>query len=267
MFHLIRRITAIFKKIIIRAMDFVFPTVCPGCGKFIADGDAGEGKIVCGECFEKIKYVDGKICLKCGLPCPGDSCPGDLCDSCEKPRTEIYYTYLRGACVYNENLSGYISSFKYRGKEYLSEFLGNILNGYLEKHPEMTKVDAVVPVPLHWRKWLARGYNQSELLSARVAKRFNIKLDPGMLERKRWTRPQAKLTRQERFKNTDGAFEIKSGRQTAGKNILLIDDVSTTGETINQCAMALKNKGAGNVYGLVVARDLPERPAPLDISH
>lgn len=149
-----------------------------------------------------------------------------------------------------------IHSFKYSGKEYLNKTFGNMLVNYIQKYDDLLNVDMLVPVPLHWYKKFKRGYNQSELLANEVALYYRKPLVTREICRKKYTKPQAKLKRKDRLINVNDAFGLKQPGIFKGKTILVIDDVSTTGETINQCAKLLKSAGADKVFGLTLARDV-----------
>jgi ComF family protein len=128
--------------------------------------------------------------------------------------------------------------------------LGQLLNGAL---PREQQYDLIVPMPLHWRKRLERGFNQSELLARFVAKRTGIPFAKS-LRRRKPTDPQAGLTRAQRRTNVAGAFEVKRRQEVQGRHVLLIDDVLTTGATASACSAVLKRAGAKRVTVLTLAR-------------
>jgi ComF family protein len=151
---------------------------------------------------------------------------------------------------YEGPLRKLIHVFKYGGVKPLASQLGQLLNGAL---PREQRFDVIVPMPLHWRKRLERGFNQSELLARFVSKRTGIPLAPGLKRRKR-TDPQAGLTRAQRRTNVAGAFEVKGRSDIEGRHVLLIDDVLTTGATASACSAVLKRAGAKRVTVLTLAR-------------
>jgi ComF family protein len=147
-----------------------------------------------------------------------------------------------------------IHHLKYRGLKALASPLGSLLADYLHSHPLPAQV--LVPVPLHPRRLRQRGYNQSALLSRELSKSVNLPLVEGCLVRLRNTAAQARAAdAEERKGNVEGAFECRDER-LGGKQVLLIDDVCTTGATLASCASALKAKGAVSVWGLTLAREI-----------
>jgi ComF family protein len=151
---------------------------------------------------------------------------------------------------YEGTLRKLIHVYKYGGVKPLGTKLGQLLSIAL---PREQQFDVIVPMPLHWRKRLERGFNQSELLAAVVARRTGIRLVCG-LQRRKPTDPQAGLTRAQRRTNVAGAFEVKRREDVAGRHVLLIDDVLTTGATASACSAVLKRAGAKRVTVLTLAR-------------
>jgi ComF family protein len=151
---------------------------------------------------------------------------------------------------YEGNLRKLIHVFKYGGVTPLAPELGRLLNGAL---PREEQFDVIVPMPLHWRKRLQRGFNQSELLANFLSKRTGIPV-LGALKRRKRTDPQAGLTRAQRRTNVAGAFEVRGRDKVEGRHVLLIDDVLTTGATASACSAVLKRAGARRVTVLTLAR-------------
>ena len=231
-------------------IDFIFPKTCVVCKNFIDDKNE---KILCRNCISKIKFVQSPICIKCGLPM--QTAASHYCKNCVDTYKSIPYEFLRGICLYDEPVKECIHQLKYSAKEYIVTFLADILCDYIQTQEELCAVDLVVPVPLHWWRKINRGYNQSELISIVVANKINLRFYSGNLFRKRHTKPQVNLTRDERMKNTHGAFGVKHPEVFKNKSLLLIDDVCTTGSTIENCAYVLKSAGAKKIYCLTVVRD------------
>jgi ComF family protein len=156
-----------------------------------------------------------------------------------------------------------IHHFKYSKKEYLARFLISMLFKALETDttfPESPEL--VIPVPLHWRKKMQRGFNQSELLAYHVGRYLEIDAQPTCLSRIKNTPPQTSLTSAQREDNVKGAFLVKRPDVLKGKTVLLVDDVLTTGLTASECARVLKKTGAEKVYVLTVARSTGINPTP-----
>ncbi|MFN3966235.1 MAG: ComF family protein [Endomicrobiia bacterium] len=239
------------KKIFNKFIDFLFPKTCVFCGDFILSDEPS--KYLCLPCYQKIKFIESSVCQKCGVPVNSNQ---RYCDRCSKEGQKIYYDFLRGIVYFEEPIKKCIHMLKYQGKEYLGKFLSEFFIQYIQKNNYLLNVDLLVPVPIHWTRKLKRGFNQSELLSRPIAEKFNIKYEHKNLFRKKRTKPQVKLNREERLSNINEAFAIRNSNYFTGKSILIIDDVSTTGETINQCAKVLRMAGAKNIFGLTLARDI-----------
>ncbi|MFH1369538.1 MAG: ComF family protein [Elusimicrobiota bacterium] len=232
-----------------RLVHFIFPVTCCGCG---ADLPAGDIYRVCGSCLQKIKFIEGLICKKCGIPLPDG---GAHCWRCRK-NTRRHFEFIRSSVEYTGLAKELLLKFKFHGRYFLNRFLGRLLILELEKYPGLAGVDFIIPVPLHWAKKLLRGYNQSELLAKTAAGYMGKPVEERWLKRVKFTKPQFSLKRDERIKNLSNCFKVKRGAGVKGSTILIIDDICTTSTTIEQCAAALKKKGAKKVYALTVARDV-----------
>jgi ComF family protein len=151
---------------------------------------------------------------------------------------------------YSGNLRELIHLFKYQGVQSLARPLAELASRAL---PRSEQFDFIVPMPLHWRKRMQRGFNQSALLASELSRRTNVPA-LAVLKRVKRTEAQAGLTGAQRRKNVAGAFAVRRPEKIEGKHLLLVDDVLTTGATAGVCAAALKRKGAGRVTLLTVAR-------------
>ncbi|MBI4387143.1 MAG: ComF family protein [Elusimicrobia bacterium] len=147
-----------------------------------------------------------------------------------------------------------IHTFKYQNRRAVGRVLGGWMAGTYGRIPEIRGMDAVVPVPLHPRRLRQRGFNQAEILAHRVCECAGIPLE-NALERVRHTQPQWRLSRGKRSNNLARAIRASPGVSLRGKNCLLIDDICTTGRTLEECARALKSAGAARVCAYVLARD------------
>ena len=137
---------------------------------------------------------------------------------------------------------------------YLVKTLGSILTGALKEFTELSGFNIIVPVPLHRKKKRERGFNQSLLLAKEIGKLYGSEISAGNLTRNRITLPQTELSRAERIKNVKGIFSVNDKSKFRGKNILLIDDVLTTGSTVNECSEVLLEAGAASISVVTVAR-------------
>ena len=177
--------------------------------------------------------------------------PDHLCISCRLHPPA--YTRAWGAFPYEPPLQDAIRLFKYHGKVVLTSYLG----GLLKKHaPSLPQVDMLMPVPLHSERLRERGYNQALLLADRLNRRLQLPISYDNLVRLRPTLPQTELSRKARVNNLRRAFGILRPEEVKNRRILLIDDVMTTGTTVNECAKALRKAGSADVYVLALARAL-----------
>jgi ComF family protein len=147
-----------------------------------------------------------------------------------------------------------IHRFKFKKKTHLADPLGVLMVKYLSRNLDINLIDLVVPVPLHEKRMKERGFNQAELLSLVLTKYYDVPTVAGTLFRVKHTHPQFDLPRAERFKNIRGAFEVKGGQILQDKNILLVDDILTTGSTVGECTRVLKSAGARAVHILTLSR-------------
>ncbi|HSN78362.1 MAG TPA: ComF family protein [Anaerolineae bacterium] len=223
-----------------RLLDLLFPPRCAGCGR--------AGKLLCLGCQAQVHPVPRPVCIRCGQPV---AAPG-RCDRCAAG--QFHVSALRAAAVYAQPLSRVIHQFKYEGRPELHEPLGQLLAGYWRDHS--ATVDLVTAVPLHENRLRARGFNQSDLLATVLCRQVGLPLlQPGMLCRARDTEQQMLLKPAERRANVQDAFRW-AGPPLDGSKVLLIDDVATTGSTLEACAAVLLAAGAGKVWALTVARAL-----------
>ncbi len=195
-------------------------------------------------------YPPNLSCYACERDIPPEA--DGLCDSCR--RTLVRCPPLQAAQPLDGLYAAFsfegiiremIHRFKYDGALYLAPWFASQI-----ALPEFWQVDCIVPVPLHKRRERRRGYNQSAVLGAALAKKFGIPISPELLVRVKNTQTQTHLNRVQRRKNLQGAF--RAGGQPSGKSILLIDDVTTTGATLSACARVLKKAGAQRVYAVSV---------------
>ena len=226
-------------------LDMLFPPVCPLCEKEIAKGSLCAS---CARTFSEQK-INEPFCPVCGVPFPNSPGPGHICGECfANPRQ---FVEARSACVYAPGVDAAVKAFKYGGRSMLSEALGGLL---LEAAATFSaKPDLIMPVPLHKRRLRGRGFNQSLLLARVLSKRLSVELDYLSLRRVRHTVQQTGLKPGEREKNVAGAFSLSAGSAVKGRRVLLVDDVYTTGATINECSKVLKKAGS-EVYAITLAR-------------
>lgn len=207
------------------------------------------GAWLCDDCLAQIPRVLPPLCVCCGRALP----PGgtvSLCARCQNGRLQI--TQIRTVVYFEGVVRKAVHRFKYNGLTALSEPLGKLMASYWVEHP--MPVDLVVPVPLHLARLRERGYNQAALLARELASRTNLAVNEQVLERRRATAPQVELNARQRMENVRDAFHCVREDVLDGKQILLIDDVCTTGSTLEACAAALRAGGACVVRALTLAR-------------
>ncbi|MDY6793050.1 MAG: ComF family protein [Thermodesulfobacteriota bacterium] len=183
-----------------------------------------------------------------------------LCEDCIKQPK--YFKIARAPGIYDQALMKAIHCLKYKGKIQLARPFGMLLFAAFIRFWDMDKIDLIIPVPLHSKRIKARGFNQAYLLvrkwkqlaMALSAETPAVTIDRNILVRKKWTEPQTGLGRKKRLKNIKNAFSVNNCSKIAGKRILVVDDVLTTGATVNECAKTLISHGAKRVDVLTLAR-------------
>jgi len=222
------------------ALDFLFPQWCVGCGR--------EGDFICPSCRRSLPRVVPPLCPRCGKPHPS----GMLCPNCVDWQAEI--DGIRSPFRFDGVMRQAIHQLKYKSLRALTGILAELLSDYLAANSVPGEV--LVPVPLHRKRLRERGYNQSILLAEKLGELVGLPVVNDCLIRERHAPPQARAsTVEERRHNVAGAFACRDHR-LQGKQVLLIDDVSTTGATLDACAAVIKSAGAASVWGLVLAREI-----------
>jgi len=217
----------------------MFPPCCAGCGEW--------GERYCKTCFANTKTINTHICQICGEPIGLES--GSMCDRCKT--TEIYFTAVRSWALFDDPLKFAIHKLKYQRNIGLGEVLAAPLARLL--FDNYWGIDLITAIPLDMDRKKERGFNQSVLLARPLSWISNIPFYENAVTRSRNTRSQVGLSRDERKENMSGAFRSDT-KIVKGKSILVIDDVITTGSTINACSKALIESGVKKVYGMTLAR-------------
>lgn len=212
--------------------SLLFPAVCPGCRCPVESGPSAPLCAVCLGTLPRCRFPGGKLRHLDGTASP--------------------FLY-EGVC------RELILALKYQGRTSLVPFLADKMAEEVVRQLGLSATEAapsrILPVPLHPTRLRERAFNQAELLARALADRMGIPCEGDLLIRCRPTRPQAELTREERFRNTRGAFDLRSGAGLKGSRLLLVDDVLTTGATAEACAALLKKAGARSVWVVTAARD------------
>jgi ComF family protein len=236
-------------------LDLCFPGRCAGCGKTWLLTTEG---FWCKACLDELPWIRSPICTGCGCPFPGSAPTGDhLCGNCIL--SAFSFDSARSATNHSGVVRDRIHQLKFGGRLRFGPPLAEILaRVFLENGCAADRVDLLMPVPLHVKRLGQRGFNQAGILARMLGETLGLPVWFDALVRKQWTDPQTRLSRQERLENVKGAFAVRNETEVEGKNILLVDDVFTTGTTLSECAKTLKAGGAAAVHAITVTRALPE---------
>ncbi len=231
---------SILKEVSETALDFLFPPQCVVCNT--------AGAYFCATCQQKLTYINPPFCDKCGYPIDNDK---TTCTQCQRHPLE-HITAIRSVTLFTEDpLRTAIHKFKYQNHKVLGKTLAPLLARCYTIN--QLSVDVIVPVPLHKSRYKDRGYNQSTELAKELSKLIYLPIDNTTLVRQRKTKPQMSLKASERKANVAHAFAC-TANTLAGKTVLLIDDVCTTGATLDACADALKQADVHAVHALTLSR-------------
>jgi ComF family protein len=240
-------------KILQKFLNFIYPPLCVFCKKLIED----ENAFLCVECWSKLKFIQEPCCNICSTPLKYKISENDICASCIKQIP--LYNKAKAVFVYNDAIAKLIYKFKYYDNTHLSDFFAKIM--VKRAGDILNKIDIIIPTPLHKKRLEIRKYNQSGLLATKISKLSKKQCVVDLLQRKKHVAPQVKLKGERRITNLKSVFQInpkyvdkKKNLCYTNKSYLLIDDVMTTGTTINECVKILLRKGAKSVYALTIAK-------------
>lgn len=218
-------------------IDWLYPPVCGGCEK--------KGERWCETCNRLAQVIVSPVCPLCGQP----QAEQVLCKRCQQ--SPPAYSALRSWAIFGNQVRNALHRLKYKGDLGLGEALARPLVACLRQYG--WTMDLIVPVPLGLARLAERGYNQAALLAWPISLALGVSYRPKSLRRVRETRSQVGLKLAERQENVQGAFGARR-EWVAGKTVLVVDDVTTSGSTLNACAAALLDAGARTVYGITLAR-------------
>ena len=226
--------------------QLLWPPVCLNCGA----GTSGDSGDLCRTCWEQVlACTGGDYCPRCGRNASRYGLVAGTCPACQG--VEIHFDGIARAGVYTDALQRMILSFKHDRTE-LTPVLGTLIEAAFQGSPFYRDIDLLVPVPLHWTRRLRRGYNQSHLLAKRLP-HPGARIVADLIRTRRTKTQPAAVTPAARARNVKGAFAIRTRHRFAGQTICLVDDIKTSGATLNECAKTLKDAGAEKVYALVLA--------------
>ncbi len=228
------------------ALDLALPRLCAACREPV------EGEGLCPACWSKLSFITRPYCERLGIPFVYDPGPGIL--SMEAIADPPAYNRARAAVRFDEVSRALVHALKYGDRLDLAPMMGRWISR--AGCEILAEADAIVPVPLHWRRLWARRFNQSAMLAAAVSAASGVPVVAAALKRVKATAQQVGLSRSERAANTQGAFRVPGEGKAAvvGRRLVVLDDVLTSGATVEGCARALLRAGAANVDVLVFAR-------------
>lgn len=237
------------------ALDVALPTLCVACREPVA----GEG--VCAACWAQLSFIAPPFCARLGIPFVYDPGPGLL--SMEAIAAPPAYQRARAAVRYDETAKTLVHGLKYQDRTDLAPVMGRWMARAGQEL--LSDADILVPVPLHWRRGWSRRFNQAGLLAKCVEKQTGVPVAGDTLRRIKRTQQQVGLTRSERALNVQGAFKVPPEKQAAiaGRHVVLLDDVLTSGATVDACARALLRAKARQVDVLVFARVVESFKSPI----
>ena len=227
------------RKLAFTLLNTLFPPVCANCKR--------PGKLLCEDCFNQLTWLSNKVCQQCGRLCRKPTMCCFICKTYPLPLKQI-----KAAVLFDEPIPHLIHQMKYNGMFGLGKPLADIMVQAWQKYP-IIDIDLVACIPLHPKRYQERGYNQSELLTQYFCWQLDLPFYKNVLRRIRYTPPQVGLSAADRRQNVKDAFQADH-RLVAGKNVLLIDDVCTTGATLSVAAEAMLSVGANTVSGYCLAR-------------
>lgn len=232
---------SLFKQFV----DLLIPLRCAKCG-IILESSHG----LCGDCWPLILFITKPYCACCGLPFDFEIEEGALCGVCS--HTHPPYRTARSVFVYTAQSKDLILKFKHTDAIHSAPLFAE----WMARLVQDMDNPLCIPVPLHWTRLFMRTYNQAGLLAQEIAKLKGWAYTPSLLVRKRRTPSQGHLSKDARIKNIERAFAVPEGKKKAllGKTILLVDDVFTTGATLNACSKTLLKAGAKEVHGVTLGR-------------
>jgi len=238
-------------------LDLLYPPRCRFCRNTISGSDE---MCFCGECRRRIREVSHPLCTACGYPFLDTSGEDHLCGAClARPpsfvQARAWACYPRGD-EGKDPLRFVMQQFKYGRKVSLGRPLGRLLSKGCTGFFQESTLDGIIPVPLHPKRLRWRGFNQAVILAKQVSRLWRLPMDPFILLRSTETEPQTQLSEKDRRKNMRGAFALNPKKSVQGKRILLVDDIYTSGATVDECSRTLIRGGAKEISILTLARTI-----------
>ena len=222
--------------------QLLFPRHCPVCDRIVIPW----GEKICLDCLKRLKLLESPWCMQCGKKL---AAPGEYCRDCGPGK----HSYIRGRSLYEYGSAAKsIYRFKYGGRQEYAAFFGEQIVEYLGDFLRAARPEGLVPIPLHPRRRAGRGYNQAELLAREIGARTGVPVYADWLLRVKNTIPLKQLSPKERQNNLKKAFKI-AGNDVKLKTVVIVDDIYTTGATIDEAAKVLKQAGVERIYFVALA--------------
>lgn len=230
-------------RAVVRLLEFFYPPHCPGCDKLLAPGDS-----VCADCFNAIRLVKEPVCKRCGKPMRNER--REYCADCFGK--EHKYRQGKAVFIYEGKMKQSMYRFKYSNKREYALFYAAEAAKLYGDWVKRNKIEVIVPIPMYPGKKRRRGYNQAEVFAKALGRELGIKVDGGLVKRVRDTTPQKELNDKERRCNLKNAFQFVPNI-VKYKEILLVDDIYTTGSTMDAVAEVLLLAGVKNIYFICIS--------------
>jgi ComF family protein len=234
--HVGRRLVRLAHSFCRIVVDFVYPPLCLICHKHLEP----EIRFVCPSCWDAFEVLQQPLVPLAQL----DILHGKA----------AYFDHSLAIYSYSEAIQHLIHTMKYKNMPGICALFGDALGSLAREQGFLQDIDLILPVPLHPIRYRERGFNQAAILAQHIGRLNNVFVDDKVLKRIRYTDQQAKFSKQERAKNVKDAFRVSSESAVAHKQIALVDDVLTTGSTMNECAKVLKTRGAGRITAISIVR-------------
>ncbi len=231
-------------------LNIAYPRICLSC-RVPLRGDSIDG-LLCHNCWAGIKKNNPPLCAICGRQMQAAEISSKVCFSCR--RKNYSFDRALSPCKYEGIIRELIHQYKYQNKDHLALPLSRLLIDFIKQYRiNLRLYDLVIPVPLHRTKLREREFNQAELLAQRLAKEFSLAFSSSNLWRKYHRHAQMELSEDKRWENINGCFALHNPAEIKGKNIILIDDVLTSGATCSEAAAVMKSAGAVTVLAITIA--------------
>jgi len=244
------KISIRIKGVLNRLLNIIYPKICIVCHNPLEINAIDN--LLCLDCWMRIKKNTPPLCTICGRQIRVIQITKSVCPNCQ--RQSFSFDRAFSPCVYEGIVRELIHKFKYQNKDHINSLLARLLIEFIYQYRiALNLFDLVIPIPLHRIRLREREFNQAELIARRIAEEFSLAFSPSNLWRRHHRQAQMELKEEERWENIKGCFALYNPEEVKGKNIILVDDVFTTGATCSEAASILKSAGAVSVFVLTLA--------------